>query len=193
ALVARPDVPVAMGAAAPLLGKSLDLGTEVHGDDGQGNTHLPPPTLEPTGELAAEQLVRLAHERPGELTLVPVGPLTNVATALALDPGIARLYREVVLMGGAFLTPGNTNRVGEANIWHDPEAAQMVLEAGWPITVVGLDVTRKVRMTEAMAEQLRASGTPAGQHLHRTTAFYLARYARLYGRRECSMHDPLAL
>jgi purine nucleosidase len=189
----QPDVPVAMGAARPLIGPEPTFAGGVHGLDGQGNTNLPPPGLSPSGETAAELIVRLGCERPGELILVPTGPLTNVAIALAMEPGIARLYREVVLMGGAFLTPGNTSRFGEANIWHDPEAAQMVFEAGWPITAVGLDVTHKTMLSAENLERLRESGTPAGVHLHKITQFYLERYAARRGRRECAMHDALAL
>ena len=192
-IVDRPPVPVAPGAAKPLLGPAFDLGTDVHGEDGQGNANLPPPSLRPADSSAAEQIVRLAHERPGELTLVPTGPLTNVAIALALDPAIVQLYKEVVLMGGAFLTPGNASRVAEANIWHDPEAAQMVLEAPWPITVVGLAVTRRERLTQPLLDRLRDSGSPAGRHLHLITDIYLSRAEAVYGRRECAMHDPLAL
>jgi purine nucleosidase len=184
---------VAMGAAKPLIGPMWELDGRVHGADGQGNTNLPSPTLQPVAESAAELLVRLAHERPGELMLVPVGPLTNVATALLLDPEIARLYRGVVLMGGAFLVGGNAARWAEANIWHDPEAAQIVFEAGWPVTAVGLDVTHKTMLGEALLEQLRESGTPAGVHIHRITQHYLNLYASRRGRRECAMHDALAL
>lgn len=189
----RPRIPVAMGAARPLIGPEPKFAGGVHGLDGQGNTNLPPPQLEAIGETAAELIVRLGREQPGELVLVPTGPLTNVAIALAMEPGIARLYREVVLMGGAFLTPGNASRFGEANIWHDPEAAQMVFEAGWPITAVGLDVTHKTMLSAENLDLLRESGTPAGVHLHRITQFYLERYAARRGRRECAMHDALAL
>jgi len=192
-IVDRPTVPVAMGASRPLIGPEPKFAGGVHGLDGQGNTNLPPPRLSPSRETAAELIVRLGRERPGELILVPTGPLTNVGIALAMEPGLARLYREVVLMGGAFLTPGNTNRVGEANIWHDPEAAQMVFEAGWPITAVGLDVTHKTMLSGENLERLRESGTPAGVHLHAVTQFYLERYAARRGRRECAMHDALAL
>jgi purine nucleosidase len=185
-------IPVAMGAAKPLLGPLPPVGT-VHGLDGQGNTNLPPPSLAPSGETASQQLVRLAHERPGELTLVAVGPLTNVALALAQDPSIARLYKNVVLMGGAFLHPGNITAVAEANIAHDPEAAQMVLTAGWPVTLVGLDVTLQARLTEALLQQLADSGTVAGRHLRRITQHYLDFYAQRSGRRECAMHDAFAL
>ncbi len=192
-IVERPGVPVAMGAGKPLVGPKWRLEGGVHGADGQGNTNLPPPTLEPVGESAAEMLVQVAHERPGELTLVPVGPLTNVATAVLMDPEIARLYKGVVLMGGAFLVPGNAARWAEANIWHDPEAAQIVFEAGWPVTAVGLDVTLKTMLDESLLEGLGESGTPAGLHIHRITKHYLDFYASRRGRRECAMHDALAL
>jgi purine nucleosidase len=191
--VNRPRVPVAAGAAKPLLGPPTTLGHGVHGEDGQGNANLPPPTLRPSGESAAAQLVRLGRERPGELTLVPVGPLTNVAIALGMDPEITRLYKQVVLMGGTFLRQGNVRRFGEANVWHDPEAAQVVLEAGWPVTVVPLDATMQVRLSQAQLAQLRDSGSPQGIHLHRITGRYLDVYEQRFGRRECAMHDPLAL
>jgi purine nucleosidase len=192
-IVGRPELPVARGAARPLLGTEPAFGRAIHGADGQGNTGLPPPGLQPAAESAVDLIVRLAHERPGELTLVPVGPLTNIAAALARDPAIARQYRQVVLMGGAFLHPGNATRVAEANIWHDPEAAQMVFEAGWPITAVGLDVTHTVRLTQERLDRLRETGTPWGVHLHRITAHYLSGYASRWGKRECAMHDALAL
>lgn len=192
-IVGRPDVPVASGAARPLLGPEPAFAHHVHGADGQGNTHLPPPTLKPVAEPAAETLIRLAHEQPGQLTLVPVGPLTNVAEALIRDRSIAGLYKKVVLMGGAFLSHGNVSRFGEANVWHDPEAAQLVFEAGWPIVAVGLDVTHRALLTGEMLEQLRATGTPWGVHLHRITDHYLNAYARHHGKRVCAMHDALAL
>lgn len=188
----RPLIPVAQGAGKPLIGTLPPVG-RVHGLDGQGNTNLPPPRLKPVAESAAELIVRLAHEHPGQLTLVPVGPLTNIGLALALDPSIAQLYREVVIMGGAFLAPGNITMTGEANIVHDPEAAQMVLDAGWPVTLVGLDVTMKAMLSEAMLESLSASGTLAARHLRLITRHYLDAYAARSGRRECAMHDALAL
>jgi purine nucleosidase len=192
-IVRMPSIPVAMGARKPLLGPIWKLGTGVHGADGQGNTNLPPPKLQPVKEPAAELLVRLAHEHPGELTLVPVAPLTNVATALALDPGIAHLFKEVVLMGGNFLVSGNAAKWAEANIWHDPEAAQMVFEAGWPITVVGLDVTMKTLLSEQRLAELAGCGTPAARHISLISRYYLDNFAARYGRRECTMHDALAL
>jgi purine nucleosidase len=193
-MVGQPHVPVAEGAGKPVMGPLTHVSTDVHGEDGQGNVNLPPPTLKPTGEGAAAQLIRLAHERPGELTLVAIGPLTNVAAAVMADPRIAGLYKQVVIMGGAFFTPGNVTRVAGANGWHDPEAAQTVYEAGWPIVVVPLDVTHQVCVTATMLEQLRGGGTPAGVHVHRITEHYMARYERTFpGEAKCSMHDALAL
>ncbi|HEX5417106.1 MAG TPA: nucleoside hydrolase [Chloroflexota bacterium] len=189
----RPEIPVAAGAARPLVGPMPRLGEAIHGADGQGNTNLPPPTLKPAAESAVDLLIRLAHVHPGELTLVAIGPLTNIAMALIRDPAIARLYRKIVIMGGAFLHPGNVTRFGEANVWHDPEAAQLVFEAGWPIVAVGLDVTHTVCLTQAVLDRLLASGTPWGRHLYRITGLYLDAYASRWSKRECAMHDPLAL
>lgn len=192
-MMGRTEIPVARGAHKPLVGPEWPLGNGVHGSDGQGNINLPPPTLEPVDESAAQLLIRLAHEHPGELTLVPTGPLTNVATAVLLDPGIAKLYKRVVLMGGNFLAHGNAARFAEANIWHDPEAAQIVFEAGWDVTAVGLDVTDRTMLSQARIDDLRDSGTVAGVHIHRITKHYVDRYSARTGRRECAMHDALAL
>ena len=193
-ILGQSGIPVAEGAGKPIMGPLTHVSTDVHGEDGQGNVNLPPPTLKATGESAAGQLIRLAHERPGELTLVAIGPLTNVAAAVMADPRIARLYRQVVIMGGAFFTPGNVTRVAGANGWHDPEAAQIVYEAGWPILVVPLDVTHQVCVTADLLDRLRDSGTPAGVHLHRISQHYLDFYSRTFpDQRQCSMHDALAL
>jgi len=190
-----PGIPVARGAHKPLLGPEPLFNEDIHGKDGQGDTFLPPAAQNAAGESAADQIVRLAHERLGELTLVAVGPLTNLAIALARDPSIAVAYKQVVIMGGAFQVPGNVTATGEANIWHDPEAAQIVLEARWPVTIVGLDVTEQARVTEAMLNALRELGSPEGVHLKRISDGYLDIYAGRYGtaERQCPMHDALAL
>jgi len=192
----RPTIPVATGLDAPIMGPLTHVSTDVHGEDGQGNVNLPPPKLKATGESASAQMVRLAHERPGELHLVALGPLTNVAAAVMADPRIARLYSGITIMGGAFQTAGNVTRVAGANGWHDPEAAQVVYEAGWPITVVPLDATMRVCATRRMLDQLRDSGTPAGVHIHRITQHYLTYYGSrgfAGGDARCAMHDALAL
>lgn len=191
----RPDIPVAKGASKPLLGPEPSFERGVHGRNGQGDVELHDPETVHIEETAAAQIIRLANERPGELTLVAVGPMTNLAIALALDPGIAGRFRQVVLMGGAFQVPGNESATGEANIWHDPEAAQMVMEAGWPLTIVGLDVTEQARITETMLRDLAATGNPSTVHLQRISDGYLDVYTGRYGsdERQCPMHDALAL
>lgn len=189
----QPGIPVAMGARKSLIGPFPDFAGHIHGEDGAGNTYLPAPAGRATDETAAAQIVRLGRERPGDFTLVAVGPLTNLAIALGLDPGVAGCYREVVIMGGAFLVPGNIHPWGEANIANDPEAAQIVLDAGWPLTLVGLDVTEKTVVTETMLEELRDAGSAAGAHLHRISGVYLSAYEARYGKRETPMHDALAL
>ena len=192
-IMGRPDIPVAMGASKPLVGPEWMSNSGVHGADGQGDTNLPTPRLKSVAESAAQLLIRIAHEFPGELTLVPMGPLTNVAAAVIMDPSIAKLYKGVVLMGGAFSVYGNLGRWSEANIGHDPEAAQIVFEAGWPITAVGLDVTLKTMLPAANLDALRDSGTVAGIHMYRIAQHYLAFYARRRHHQECAMHDALAL
>jgi purine nucleosidase len=98
-----------------------------------------------------------------------------------------------VLMGGAFTVRGNASRFGEANIWHDPEAAQVVFDAGWPVTAVGLDVTDSTMIPGSLLDDLRDSATIAGKHLHAITQNYLDIYGSRRGRRECAMHDALTL
>lgn len=188
----RTVIPVARGAAQPLVAPLPELGT-IHGADGQGNTNLPRPAVRPSTETASQQIVRLAHAYPGQLTLVATGPLTNLAVALVLDPSISQLYRRIVIMGGTFLAPGNVGPFAEANIANDPEAAQRVLTAGWPITMVGLDATMPVRLTEAQLEQMAQTGSVAGRHLQRITPFYLNTRQQRLGVRECTMHDALTL
>lgn len=189
----RPDIPVAMGAARQLIGLPPTFAELVHGPAGTGSVVLPPPRGVHTAEHAVVQMIRLAHERPGELTLVAVGPLTNVALALAIDPGMAKLYKNVVIMGGAFLIPGNVTPVAEANIWHDPEAAQIVFQADWQVTVVPLDVTEHALVSDTMFERLRDTDTAIGRHLHEISDIYFSAYEARLQRRESPMHDALAL
>jgi purine nucleosidase len=190
------DVPVAVGAARPLFRPTV-LGAEVHGDDGLGNvreTAAPATTRRPVGESAAEQLVRLVRERPGELDVLATGPLTNVALALLLEPRLPELVGSVVVMGGAANAVGNMNAVAEANIWKDPEAARIVFEAPWPITMVGLDVTMKTILDESAIARIAASDTPKARLATAILAYYLDFYQSFLGyeRRICPLHDPLA-
>ncbi len=186
------QVPVFAGAARPLA-QPLRTAEHVHGEDGLGNTHPTPSPRAPGSSPAAVELVRLAAERPGELTLVPVGPLTNIALALMLDEDFARNINRVVLMGGAIGVAGNVGAAAEANTFCDPEAAQLVLDAPWEVTWVGLEATMRTGLTPAMIERLAGTRTPEGKLLWNAMQFYIGRYEQNLGRRTCMLHDPLAM
>ncbi|GAA2788043.1 pyrimidine-specific ribonucleoside hydrolase RihA [Saccharopolyspora taberi] len=191
-LVGREDIPVAIGARSNWRG-TADLAPFVHGDDGLGNTGLPAPAAAPTSEPAAEMIVRLARENPGRLHVLALGPLTNLATALLLEPDLPRLVKHVTIMGGAVRHPGNSTPAAEANIHNDPEAARMVLRAGWPVTLVPLDVTMTEVFTEDHVDRLRGAGTPVTRFVATILAHYLDFYEQnVFGARGAACHDPLA-
>jgi purine nucleosidase len=190
AAMGRPDVPVAVGAHDPIGGVYGGGAAFVHGENGIGGVELPH-VGEPVAESAAEMLVRLAHEHPGELRVLAVGPLTNLALALAIEPALPSLVRDVVIMGGAARVPGNVSAVAEANIWNDPAAAQLVFEAEWPVTMVGLDVTMEARFEDVHRSELLAGGV-VPRALAEMLGVYFEYYTPILGRPSCSLHDPLA-
>src|SRR5262245_5631390 len=155
----HPTVPVAHGADVPLVIPLEYVADFVHGADGMGNTNPPPPQGHPVDKPAAQFIAEMVMAHPGEITLVPVGPLTNLALALALEPRLVDQVAGVVLMGGAATVNGNVTPAAEANIIHDPHAADVVFTAGWPVTMAGLDVTMKTIMTEEFLASLRVSRT----------------------------------
>lgn len=192
ALGDRSDVPVAVGARNPLTGEFSGGVPHIHGANGVGNITLPRAEREPEAESAAEMLIRLTHQYPGELDVVAVGPLTNLALALSLDPTIAQRVRTVTIMGGAALVPGNLSPVGEANIWNDPEAAQATLQAPWQVVLVPLDVTLENYMSEEQRLQLANSPSLLNRTLADILELYFEFYVAEYGERCCALHDPLA-
>lgn len=191
ALYGRPDVPVAVGAGRPLV-QEPRLAEHVHGDNGLGDVELPEPEREAVAESAAELLVRLARENPGELDVLAVGPLTNVAIAIGLEPRLPELVRRLVVMGGAVEVPGNVGSHAEANIVNDPEAAEVVFAAGFDLDLVALDITMKTVATSDWLDRLKEV---PGERAERTSAFldfYADFYKGVFGVRQCAMHDPLA-
>ena len=168
-------VPVARGEAQPLA-QAVHYASTVHGEDGIGGMASDGESAEalvdePGGALlaesAAEQIVRLARERPGELTVLATGPLTNLAVALELEPGLGELLRGVVVMGGAVAVPGNMAPYAEANIRHDPEAAERVF-AGMPgVTLVPLDITMECRIAPAELDRIASAPSAPGADLVR--------------------------
>jgi len=192
------QIPVTQGVAQPLVKKAEPPPDYIHGADGLGN--LPKRvatqgTLDPRS--SAQFIVDMARQFPGEITLVAVGPLGNLATALQLAPELPKLLREVILMGGAVLESGNVSPVAEANIWNDPHAADAVFTAGWPLTMVGLDVTHQVILPLTLFRQIAEHHQHiATDTLHHAVAFYSAFYS---GREAavgqvtgCYGHDVLA-
>lgn len=192
-MAGRPDVPVARGAEAPLLRPFTGEGWRVHGRNGLGEVELPPPQGEPDDRRAAQFIVDAVMASPGEITLVPLGPLTNVALAVSLEPRIAQQVREVVLMGGAANARGNASSVAEANIRNDPEAAHIVFEAPWKVTMVGLDVTRQVVMTPDYIADLAASGAPHTDFIAQITRHYTDFYRTYVGLDGFHVHDSSAV
>ena len=192
------EVPVAVGATAPLQGEWEGPVPHIHGDNGIGNAQLPPAAQQPLEEPAWDFIIRMAREHAGELTLVTLGRMTNLALALQKEPELPRLVKNVVFMGGTYHAPGNITPVTEANLVGDPEAADQVFQAGFDLTLVGLDVTPKVRLTGAHLELLDKYAAPE----NRPIAAYLKEAMPLYFRfnrqqnnclDHCPVHDPLAL
>ena len=189
---------VAEGAAKPLVQPLQPPGYFVHGDDGFGNSGVIEPDGKPDPRSAAEFIIETISAHPGEITLCPIGPLTNIALALRLDPSIANKVANVVIMGGAVETQGNVTEFAEANIWNDPHAAAEVFAADWPMTLIGLDVTEVVRCTPEDFASLEAASPKIGGFLNRAVQFYFEwhktkpHYA--HGPFEgCFMHDPSAV
>ncbi|GAA3396032.1 nucleoside hydrolase [Cryptosporangium minutisporangium] len=193
ALGGHGHVPVAIGAEKPLAGAWLGGPAHIHGGNGVGNVELPRGDREPlSDESAADLLVRLAHEHEGDLRVLAVGPLTNLARALDVETALPYLVESVVVMGGAARVPGNVTPVAEANIFNDPEAADRVLSAEWPLTLVPLDVTMEHMIEEADRESLLAADVPIPRALGQMLDVYYEFYVGTFGRRCAPLHDPLA-
>ena len=192
-LAGRADIPVAIGEEHFLTSRYAGGPAHIHGANGIGNVDLPEVDLQPVAESAPEMIVRLAKEYEGRLEIISVGPLTNLARALQLDPELARRVKQVTSMGGAALVPGNVSPVGEANVWDDPEAAAMVVKADWPVTLVGLDVTMENILEESHRAQLLASDQPLARAIGQILDLYFDFYRTVYGRRCSALHDPLAV
>lgn len=185
------DVPVAAGASVPLV-RRLVTATHAHGENGLGGVEFPAPSIKPVKETATEIIRRIVRGSPGEISIVAIGPLTNVATALRADPDLAAMIPAIVLMGGS-LSGGNVTPAAEFNFYVDPEAALIVFHSGIPITMVGLDVTRKVQLREEHVAALEAGKNPSSQAAGRIMRSTMERYRKTGFPGGPTMHDPLAL
>lgn len=187
------DVPIHRGAAAPLHGPRGPSPTHVHGQNGLGDLDLGGFVAPPTDPSAAhERIVEAVHAHPGAVTLVAIGPLTNLALALQTAPDIAQQVAEVVIMGGAF-GRGNVTPYAEANIHNDPEAAAQVLSAGWPLTLIPLDATMSCVLSNATAASLAETAGDGGRLAHDVSRGYAAAYAEHENLDGCVLHDVAAL
>ncbi|MCV2371213.1 nucleoside hydrolase [Roseateles oligotrophus] len=193
------QVPVAAGAAGPLHAHAeREFSVHVHGDDGVGGmaalleAEVPPLDARPAYQLICD----MVNAEPGAITLIAVGPLTNLALALRHDPSIVAKVHRVIVMGGAFGTAarcGNVTPVAEANIINDPEAADLVFSADWPVVIVGLDVTHETVMSEAYLSSLQGRGGVVGDFIWKATRHYQDFYQACAGIDGIYAHDASAI
>lgn len=186
----RTEIPVAVGAFDPIATTYKGPVPQVHGANGLGDADLAPPTITPSGSSAADLIHQCAVDAEGELTLLALGPLTNLAVALRAHPDLPELVDEVVVMGGNALVPGNATPVAEANINNDPEAADLVFGADWSVTMVGLDVTHEVNLTGAAIDRITATDTPGGRLLRGALPLYRNFFETTNGIDGIYVHDP---
>jgi inosine-uridine nucleoside N-ribohydrolase len=186
----RCDVPVAAGAQHPLMQK-LYTAQYWHGKNGLADLELPASKCKVDSRFGPDLIIELVHKYPHEVTLVPVGPLTNIALAVSKDPSIVKLVKDIVIMGGS-ISGGNVDGAAEANIFGDPEAAQIVFTAGWMVTMVGSDVGERTLMTRKHLTELQAGHGPQNDVVTGIAKFYIERSEK-NGWDGAAMYDPLAV
>ena len=192
-IAGRPDIPVARGADGPLAMAYRGPVPFVHGEDGMGNTFLDAPTTSVVDADAVSFIVETVMAAPGEITLIPLGPLTNIAGALQAEPRLAANVAEVVLMGGNAFVGGNASPGAEANIINDPEAADIVFAADWKLVMAGLDVTELTLMTNADLARYSGTGAPTADLIAAITPLYSAFYKGRLGLDGIHVHDSTCI
>jgi purine nucleosidase len=186
------QIPVARGCELPLVQPSL-LAPETHGNTGLGYAILPEPRARPIVQHGIDFLIQKIMSSPGEITLVAIGPLTNVALAIRQEPRIVQAVREVIVMGGALRYEGNTTALAEFNTYVDPHAAHIVYHSGMPITLVPLDVTYQCILTNADVQRMREVDSPITKFVEDATRFYMEFHDEFQSIEGCVINDPLAL
>lgn len=187
----RDDVPVAEGAAGPIVGEVVRA-TEIHGEGGIGTTQLPAAEATARPEGAVELIARLLREHTEPVAIAPIGPLTNIALLLRLYPELASRISHLSIMGGS-IGEGNTTVSSEFNVYADPEAADIVFRSGVPITMMGLDVTHQALLDRSSADALRGLGTTSGRIAAELTDYALDRNMEWSGRTTTAIHDAVAV
>jgi len=186
------QIPVAAGCELPLVQPSL-LAPETHGNTGLGYAKLPEPRTKPQVQHGCDFLIEKIMSNPGEITLVAIGPLTNVALAIRKEPRVVDELKELIIMGGAIRHEGNTTELAEFNTYVDPHAAHIVYHAGIPATLVPLDVTYQCVLTAQDAERLQKINSPIPVFIKDATRFYMEFHDEYQDIQGCVINDPLAL
>jgi inosine-uridine nucleoside N-ribohydrolase len=189
-LIGHTDVPVAAGASSPLH-RPLHTAESIHGASGLEGPEIPGPSFEPDAREATALIADALREAPGPVTLIPTGPLTNIATFLRAHPELKERVARISLMGGS-IGLGNTTPAAEFNVYVDPEAAREVFESGLPITMCGLDVTHQARVGPAERGRLRSLGRTGGV-VAGLLEYFAGTYERIYGFDAPPLHDPVAV
>lgn len=188
----REDVPVHAGAHRPLL-RQVEVAADIHGESGLDGAELPEPTVPPAPGHAVQFLIdTVMASDPGSITLVGTGPLTNLALAARLEPRIVDRVREVVVMGGAY-HGGNWTPAAEFNIWVDPEAARIVFDESWPVTMIGLDLTHQALATAEVETAVRKIGSDLGEFFLGLMAFFRQTYRDHQGFEDPPVHDACTI
>jgi purine nucleosidase len=191
-LAGATTIPVSIGVPVPLV-QPLLIASETHGQTGIGYAHLPTPQLTASQQHGVDRIIETILSNPGEISLVAIGPLTNIAMAVRREPRLVEAVREVIIMGGAIRTGGNTTPLAEYNTYCDPHAAHIVFHSGLPITLVPLDVTYRAILTQADVQRLLEIPSPITRFIADATRFYMEfhdEYQKIEG---CIINDPLAL
>ncbi len=191
--LAGQDIPVTKGVGMPWVGPESTYAHFVHGDDGFGNINFPASKRELDPRSSAQFIVDMARQYPGEITLVAIGPLGNLALALRLEPELPKLVKGVSIMGGAAFVRGNVTPVAEANIWNDAHAAEIVFAADWELTMFGLDVTNAVPFKPSFMETLKEKNAKLGGFVYDAAQFYTDFYSANRDDRVCFFHDAFPL
>jgi len=185
-------IPVAKGSELPLVQPSL-LAPETHGNTGLGYATLPEPQSRPIGQHGGDFLIEKIMSNPGEITLVAIGPLTNIALAIRQEPRIVSALKELIIMGGAIRHEGNTTALAEFNTYVDPHAAHIVFHAGIPTTLVPLDVSYQCVLTKPDVDRLLQIDSSLTRFIADATRFYMEFHDEYQGVEGCVINDPLAL
>lgn len=191
--IAGQDIPVTQGVGMPWVGPESTYAHFVHGDDGFGNT-FPKASEKPLDPRSSAQfIIDMARQYPGEITLVAIGPLGNLALALRLEPDLPKLVKGVSIMGGAAFVPGNVTPVAEANIWNDAHAAAIVFAADWKLTMFGLDVTLQTPFSPTFMDKLADKNSTLGGFVKDASQFYMDFYSQNRDDKVCFFHDAFPL